>query len=317
MDIDEFLDRELSDLGLQTGTSEKKEDGLPPEDDGRQPLAQNISASIGAGNIWQAEQEYMQLWRALSGQKLKWNRELYEQLLALSRQFSGMLAQSYGEARQKSERVNEIIGRAKSAIQQGRKEAPFKLYSEAQEIFSTIPDAFFEEKRIIEAQIADFYRELKMGTDSELIKRTSSLISEINRLIEKISLAIRSNDTVNATVNYNKCIELYNQVPEGFLRHKNPIGMRILDIYRSLSIYNEISNLQKQLAQQPQNQQAIHQFSGNVPDAGALSSKKERAKRNMEKGFYNEAFKDIQEALSIEPNDAESKALHAKIKTLQ
>ena len=46
-------------------------------------------------------------------------------------------------------------------------------------------------------------------------------------------------------------------------------------------------------------------------------AKKERAKKNIEKGFYNEASKDIQEALHLDPNDAEAKALHAKIKTLQ
>jgi Tfp pilus assembly protein PilF len=48
-----------------------------------------------------------------------------------------------------------------------------------------------------------------------------------------------------------------------------------------------------------------------------LNAQKERAKRNIEKGFYNEASKDIQEALKIDSSDAEAKALHAKIKTLQ
>ena len=48
-----------------------------------------------------------------------------------------------------------------------------------------------------------------------------------------------------------------------------------------------------------------------------LSAKKERAKNNIEKGFYNEASKDIQEALQLEPDDAEAKAINAKIKTLQ
>ena len=105
-------------------------------------------------------------------------------------------------------------------------------------------------------------------------------------------------------------------MPEGFLRHKNSLGIRLLEIYRSLSISNEISNLQRQLVQQPQFQQPeIQPAQSQTPlNVGA---RKERAKKNMEKGFFNEAFKDIQEALKIEPNDAEAKALHAKIKTLQ
>ena len=58
---------------------------------------------------------------------------------------------------------------------------------------------------------------------------------------------MKSNDIINAIVHYNKCIELFNKIPEGFLRHKNSAGLRLLDIYKSLSIYSEISNLHKQL----------------------------------------------------------------------
>ena len=318
MDIDEFLDRELSDLGLQTDNAEKQESILPEfKESEASPLIENIKASLAKGNIEQAEQAYLQLWHILSQQRLKWNKELYGQLLMLSRQFSSVLSQSYNDVKRKSEHINELISRARAALQQGRKEAPFKLYSEIQEIFSSIPSAFFEEKRIIEAQIADFYKELKGTTDNELLKRVYALIAEINQLIDKINNAIRANDMINATVNYNRCIELYNQVPEGFLRHKNSIGMRLLEIYRSLSIYNEISSLQKQLAQQPQFEQPLAQNQSPAPSSMMSTSKKERAKRNMEKGFYNEAFKNIQEALQLEPNDAEAKALHAKIKTLQ
>jgi Tfp pilus assembly protein PilF len=47
-----------------------------------------------------------------------------------------------------------------------------------------------------------------------------------------------------------------------------------------------------------------------------LKSKKERAMRNMEKGFYNEASKDIEQVLQIEPDDTEAKVMRAKIRTL-
>jgi hypothetical protein len=323
MDIDEFLDRELSDLGLQTDNAEKHGQVLPEfRESESSPLVENIRNNLGKGNIEEAEQAYLQLWHILSQQKLKWNKELYDQLTMLGRQFSGMLNQAYADVKRKSDHINELISRAKTALQQGRKEAPFKLYSEIQEIFGSIPSAFFEEKRLIESQIADFYKELKITTDNELLKKIYAMTSEMSQLIDRINIAIRVNDMISATVNYNKCIELYNQVPEGFLRHKNPIGMRLIEVYRSLSIYNEISSLQKQLVQQPQSQQVQAQQPAQNPAFSqmpmtTLNAQKERAKRNIEKGFYNEASKDIQEALKIDSSDAEAKALHAKIKTLQ
>ena len=321
MDIEEFLDRELSDLGLQTDKTEEQI-SLPEfkEQVEPSPLVEGIKANISKGNLELAEQAYAQLWHILIQQKLKWNKELYEQLSILSKQFISALSQAYNEVKRKSEHINELISRARAALREGRKEVPFKLYSEIEGIYNSIQDVFFEEKKIVEEQIMDFYKELKNTTDNELVKRVSALIQEINQLIDKINLAIRANDMINATVNYNKCIELYSQVPEGFLRHRNSIGIRLLDIYKSISIYNEISNLQRQLSQQTTQQIIPQQTMGSLSHpqkSMLLHTRKERAKRNIEKGFYNEASKDIEEALQIEPNDAEAKAIHAKIKTLQ
>ncbi len=331
MDVDEFLDRELSDLGLQTDKAEKETIELPEfSGQGEQSsLFDNIRANLSKGNLEQAEQAYVQLWHILLEQKLKWDKELYEQLSALSRQFSSALVNAYNDVKRKSEQINELISRAKSFLREGKKEMPFKIYSQIGEINESMPNVFFEEKKIVQERIMDFYKELRNTTDNELVKRVSALIAEITQLIDKINISISRNDITNAIVNYNKCSELYNQVPEGFLRYKNSLGMRLLDIYKSLSIYMEISNLQRQLSQKPQQAQQFQALEQppspfaqsrqmNAPEKlMAMNAKKERAKRNIEKGFYNEASKDIEEALNIEPNDAEAKAIHAKIKTLQ
>ena len=326
MDIDEFLDRELSDLGLQTDKTEKLEtEPWIKEQFEPSPLVENIKANLSKGNLEQAEQSYVQLWHVLMEQKLRWNKELYEQLSFLNRQFSSTLNYAYNEVKKKADHIYELINRARASLREGKKEMPFKLYSEIEEINNSIPNVFFEEKKIVQEQIMNFYNELRNITDNELIKRISALVQETNQIIDKIIISIRSNDMINAIVNYNKCIELYSQIPEGFLRYKNSIGMRLLDIYKSLSIYTEISSLQKQLNQtsrplqfQQLTPSASFSQTRNVSSKSMLASaKKERAKRNLEKGFYNEASKDIQEALQLEPNDAEAKVMHAKIKTLQ
>lgn len=337
MDIDEFLDREFSNLGLKTDKTETSAE-LPQyndkEDFGKSPLFENIKASLSKGDLEQAEQAYLQLWNILLQQKLKWDNELYGQLSILSRQFSTALNYAYNDVKKKAESIYALIGRGRNALKEGKKDAPFRIYSEIYAISSSISNVFFEEKKVIEDQIMDFYKELRNATDNELVKRVVALMQDISHLIDKANNSIRANDVVKAIVSYNKCIELYNQVPEGFLKHKNSIGIRILEIYKSLSIYTEMSSLQKQLSQQgvqpiqfpPQHQAPVSadrfaQIGAGEKGAGAksalLSAKKERAKNYMEKGFYNEASKDIREALELEPNDAEAKAMHAKIKTLQ
>ncbi len=329
MDIDEFLDREISSLSLQTDKAEKQEPIELPQfkeelKEGFElsPLFENIKANLSKGNLEQAEESYTRLWNILVQQKLNWNKELYEHLSILSRQFSAVLGNAHNEVKRKAEHIYELISRARAALKEGKKDMPFKLYSEIGEVSNSIPNVFFEEKKVIGQQISDFYKELRNATDSELAARVSSLVREISQLMDRISLSIRANDMPNSIVSYSRCIELYSQIPEGFLRHKNPVGMRLLEIYKSLSIYSEISSLQKQLSQQAQFQQTFafaqpsQQMSAPAKSA-LLSEKRERAKRSIEKGFYNEALMDIEEALRLEPNDAEARAIHAKIKTLQ
>lgn len=330
MDIDEFLDREVSGLNLETGKTETAETGMEQFKGSFEssPLFDSSMSNLSKGDLEIAEQSYVQLWNILMQQKLKWNKELYEQLAVLAREFSSVLSHAYNEVRRKANHIYELIGKGRAAMKEGKKDVPFKIYSEIEGINNSIPNVFFEEKKVLQEQIMGFYRELRSTTDNELVKRVSALIQEINRLIDRINAAISANDMINAIVSYNKCIELYNQVPEGFLKYKNSAGMRLLEIYKSLSIYNEISSLQRQLQsrqllakQQPVQAQAAGLFAQSQVHPSTklelIKAKKEHAKRSIEKGFYNEAAKGIEEVLQLEPNDAEAKAIHAKIKTLQ
>ena len=144
MDIDEFLDRELSDLGLGSEKAQdttKQDSGeVKPPSDGAKPIS-------GKASLEKAEEEYMQLWHVLMQQNLKWSKEIYDQLVTLSRQFSGVLSQAYDEVKKKADAIYALISRAKAALQEGKKDMPFKIYAEIQEINNSIPNVFFEEKK--------------------------------------------------------------------------------------------------------------------------------------------------------------------------
>ena len=355
MDIDEFLDREIGDLDNSSNTDKASSDSL--DNPSKEMLSSGaLSADAGANltkaNLEGAEHSYDQLWRVLMQQNLKWNKDLYDQLSGLSKQFSSTLSQAFGEMKNKAGRVYELISRARSFLNEGKKDMALKMYSQLQEISNSIPNAFFQEKRAVQEQVNALYRDVVSATDAELIKKVLTILQEISQGIERINSSMMSGDIESASAAYIKCIELYNQVPEGFLKDKNPAGMRLLDIYRSLSISTEISGLQKQLGQQqvqfkqqpvktfiktdaakppyprqPQARQFEIKSSNEIRNAikanppkqpdTLLKRKREHAKKNIKKGFYNEAWKDIEEALQADPDDVESKALRAKIKTLQ
>jgi len=259
MDIDEFLDREYSEIGLITDKTKKFETetefpGLK-EDFENTKLFENIKISLSRGDLDKAEQNYIQLWELLSLQKLKWNKELYMQLLTLNKEFLNTLNKSYFDTKRKIENIKQLISQAREYLRAGKKDISFKLYSQIEGIDTSIPNAFFEEKILLREQILEFYRELRIATDIELVKRVSILIQQLNGLLVKINDSIKANDMANAITNYVKSIEIYNQVPEGFLRYKGPLGLNLVEFYKSLSIYAEISNLQRQLNHNSQFQQ--------------------------------------------------------------
>ena len=413
MDIDEFLDRETSELGLPLDKAETAEASDLFQLKGEHELSsvfETIKDRIGKGNLEEAEKLFLQLWNVLSQQKLRWNKDLYEQLALLSRQFSTAINHSYSDVKQKANNIYELITRAQTILKEGKKDTPFRIYAEIEELYNSIPNVFFEEKKLLQLRIMEFYKDLRQITDDELVKRVSILNGNMLQLIDKIESQVKFNDMTNAIANYSKCLELYNQIPEGFLRYKASAGMRILGIYKRLSIYTEIINLQKLLGSPVQQQKqseiqqknlskATVQFRHPMPekkgDIGQLkqifvekkeekatepitsdnanivleetatvepndefleskedkrssqrahiqqkrfgwlkkkeelqkqlhdkkkellASRKKTAKEKIERGYYDEASREIDEALKIEPKDVEAIVYRAKLKTLQ
>src|SRR3989344_4348462 len=282
MDIDEFLDRELADLGRDGSYSSAQPDMQPAQQQEMQQeydsstIIKGIRSNLGRGNLEEAEQAYVQLWRVLMQQKIKWNKGIYEQIFALSRQFLATLEQAFSETKSKSGQISELIGRARNALQDKKKDMAIRIYGQIQEINNSIPNVFFEEKKILKDRIEEFYKELSNVTENELIQKVSELVQQISQIMEKISASINSNDIAAAAADYSKCIELYNQVPEGFLRQKNPLGVRLLEIYKSLSISSEMFELQKQLGSRPIIPRAMPK---NHPSAPQSSRAFSRARR--------------------------------------
>ena len=229
-----------------------------------------IRANLISGELAQAEKSYNRLWGVLLQQKLKWNKELYDQLSMLTKQFLSTLNQSYAEVKGKANHIYDLINKAKAMLKEGKKDMSLRLYAEIKSAEESIPSVFFEEKKIIEEQMTAFYDELTRASNNQMIRRVSALVQETQQMVEKINSLIRANDIGNAIASYNKCIELYNQIPEGFLMYKNSIGMRILEIYKSLSLYTEISNLQREFSMQISQQQRMQFQQKSFPPSATV-----------------------------------------------
>src|SRR3989338_6301587 len=104
MDIDEFLDREMSDI--DSGPVSKKSFGIDniqlKESFEPSPLFEEIKASLEKGKLDEAEQTYIQLWHILAQENFRWDRNMYEQIAILSRQISSSITAAFSELKTKS-----------------------------------------------------------------------------------------------------------------------------------------------------------------------------------------------------------------------
>ena len=162
MDIDDFLDGELSQVGVPPPPDVERQKTKMQAEMSNQfsPSFERIREDLSKGNLDVAEKSYAMLWNLLSQEKLKWNKELYEQLLVTSRQFSSTLNSAYNDLKRKANHIYELRNRARSALKEEKRELAFKLYSEISDINNSISSIFFEEKKVIREQIMSFTRSL-------------------------------------------------------------------------------------------------------------------------------------------------------------
>ncbi len=384
MDIDQFLEREISGIDLEQSSPASKYEKRP------EVLESELAQPSSISNLDQAEQEYNTQWQSILGHQLTWDKEAYQSLFNLASNLSGTLAMAFEDAEKKRNSIQSLITQARVFLKEGKLENASKLLGEIESSHASIPNAFFEEKRILGDGIKLFARDLKNATDSDISKRAYSLIQQSGQFVVSAEKALHANDIRSAGLNYLKSLEIFNQIPEGFIIQKSPLGARLLQLYRNVTISMEISHLQMQLTpiavqqqkpqaqpasrisveqskehgnQKPQAQPAQPKFQISSQHAQQrprieqrqmrlsrarirsrakltkpaekpsenpaapinpineklrlLNEKKDLARENIKKGLYNEAMKNIQEALQIEPKDAEAKIITAKIKTLQ
>ncbi len=240
MDVNEFLEREIKELGLSQKKEESKvkvssEPEQTEESYSQRQLFEKIKIKLDQGKLDDAKKYYLSLWNIFLKQGIKWDEELHDMLSILSTEFSKLLDKEYLEIKNKIEDAHELINKGKLALKEGKIEFSSEINFKLEEIKNSLQDTYFEKKSALIYQITDFLKELKKAKDDLLIKEFIGFATSLNILIKKMETDISLNDTKNGIADYKNLIEIYSRIPEGFLRYKNTVGIRILGIYKTLT----------------------------------------------------------------------------------
>ena len=334
MDIDEFLDKEL-----QSEKDKTKEEAVEKvaEKAAEKPEMEEVS-----NEKKDSVKRFLDLWNKISEAKFKWDEKIYKEINDAGESVKKELESITLAVGRQKKAIKRLIGKALSEIENKSYDAAAKLYSEISDMRDKIPEFMLEEKNDLNNEIFVLYEKLHNNIDAKFIKDFKASLLEVDSFINDSGSAMGTGDIEKSKVMYEKALESYRALPNGFLQKKIGLGSKLLGLYKELSIRTQIHGLQEQLgigSFSYANADSLRTLSemvrgreGNygkgsidgaeineqhVPSKALLNSliarKLERAKINLEKELYEDARKNLDAVLKVDPRNADARELLSRI----
>jgi len=340
MDIDEFLDKEVQatekeDIEKDVSSQEIKEVDVEKETTSKlkkERIIEELSSSQPIkeeGSI----KSYFDLWNKVSEAKFKWDNDLYNEVDKAAVKVKEELSSSLLTIEREKNAIKRLISKALTELRHNNYEAATKLYSQISDTRNKFPDYFLEEKKELNRDIFRLYQKLHDQIDSKFIIDFKESIEKINSFIRD-AFSNLDNDIDKAKNFYEKALELYKDLPNGFLPQKLELGKQLLTLYKDLSVHTQIENLQSQLSKKAVGYKYISSDdrlkrlseiikTGHIKRPSLLRPEKQgktllprlierkldRARVNLKKGLYLEAKKNIEAILRVDSENEEAKEL--------
>jgi len=134
----------------------------------------------------------------------------------------------------KSAEIRVLMGQLDNAISREDVDSAFKIYDKIDTIKQGLPQAFLEEKVVLENQILPYFETI-MGMHLDLsLREVSTKIKHIDRLIVDAQGALEQGSIGDAVVQFDNAKKIYYSIPSGFLQKKVETQAKLLRVSRSL-----------------------------------------------------------------------------------
>jgi tetratricopeptide (TPR) repeat protein len=251
MDIDEFLETESHEEKGGRKELVEKQAAEFISDASIEGQITKIRELIEAKKYKDAEKIYYAVreqYSTLAKRQEEARRRVHRELMAINKELLDHLNTIKDDMSKKSLIINDLLMKAREYMQQGNTDKANQLYLEVREIFKQIPDAFMEQRMLMENQILTFYSQLVTEFNKKNYGKLLEKRDEIVRHIEIATNDIHLNNADHAKKEYTEVNRLYTELPEGFLYEKTLIYKRILALYQLIEEGVVTEDIQKPAA---------------------------------------------------------------------
>ncbi|MEK6869745.1 MAG: hypothetical protein AABX74_05915, partial [Nanoarchaeota archaeon] len=236
MDIDEFLDKEMQ--AEKAGEAKEKAAEKAVEKPEIEEVSNEKKDSV---------KRFLDLWNKISEAKFKWDEKLYKEINDAGESVKKELESITLAVGRQKKAIKRLIGKALNEIENKNYDAAAKLYSEISDMRDKIPEFMLEEKKDLNNEIFVLYEKLHNNIDAKFIKDFKASLLEVDSFINDSGSAMGTGDIEKAKLLYEKALESYRALPNGFLQKKVELGSKLFGLYKELSIRTQIYGLQEQL----------------------------------------------------------------------
>lgn len=333
MDIDEFLDKEVGEKSQQPkAEASSTQNPEKPE-----------SFSPQSGNP-EGINQFLKSWSRIYDAKLNWDSTMYNELAQAAEKAKQEIYNYSAEIEIKKKEVKRLIGKALDEIDKKNYEEANKIYSEIGGMMDKMPDFMMEEKKELDKEIIVLSQRLHEGINHKFTADFWGSMARIENLLKDALLSFEAADLEKARLLYDKSLEEYKGLPKGFMQKKLELGEKLLKLYKDLSIQMQIKDLQQQLSIRSSIYKGINGYeslkrladkAAQLESSGVSQSsfappsiqtisdrtllnrlilrKLDRARINLKKELYQEAKRNLDSVLRVDPENKEAKKMLGSI----
>jgi len=160
---------------------------------------------------------------------------LQNKVLTIHREILAMRTQwAMDEMRTKSDKINEILIKANQMVLRNDIAGASRLYDEIEDIYRSLPDGFLVKKTELQNRILQISGEISKRLDrlsGVEMQRKGEMLKKQTKTIQNY---LKKGENDLALAEYEEMVDLYNQLPSGFIEKKMKLRGEMLNLYRSI-----------------------------------------------------------------------------------
>jgi hypothetical protein len=133
------------------------------------------------------------------------------------------------------DKLKAVIKKIDNLLQKKEIDEAKNLLNLGQRLITMIPKEFYAEKKELNNELIQASQRLDIVSEEVQKEKFEEQMSNVKAQIKLIEKAVKAGKTDFAVKNYIEAASLFKQLPEGFLKEKNPVQEKLLDLYSQIN----------------------------------------------------------------------------------